>query len=485
MKPISVFMAGHNPNLISYLRGTGLVEKVFSFASGRTAGAGADPFVSAIPGTWTAGRCLNAAVSGCSSPYIILIENSSVIPGSRCLERLLETAGATGSGMVFPDFNIESKKAITRCELINYQAGSVREGFDFGRLMLLDTGAVRKAVESFGPAPEVEYAGFYDLRLKLSVNNEFFHLQESLYTVRDRGAASGSDMFAYVDPLNRTSQREMEGVFTRHLRRIGAYLNPVAGAPCPEDGDFPVEASIIIPVRNRAGTVGDAVRSALSQKADFPFNIIVVDNHSTDGTTETLARFSENKQVKHIIPRRRDLGIGGCWNEALFSADCGRYAVQLDSDDLYSGIGALQRMIDVFRTGDYGMVIGSYRLVNPALEEIPPGIIDHREWTEQNGHNNALRINGLGAPRAFRTSLARRICFPNVSYGEDYAVCLRFCREFRIGRIFDPVYLCRRWEGNSDAALSIAAANRNNSYKDSLRSMEIQARIRLNSGRQP
>ncbi len=477
MKPITVFISGHNADLPAFLKSSGLVECIFSFNPGRTVNGMPDPFIRIISGPLTSGRGLNAAVAKTATPYILLIEDGSILPGSRCLERLLETAEATGAGLVYSDFFLETKSGLSRQDLIGYQPGSVREGFNFGRLFLLDTGTVKSALQSHGSVPDLECAGFYDLRLKLSINNQIFHLQECLYSVRD---SSNDNLFAYVNPLNRPSQIEMEEVFTEHLRRIGAYLEPICDAPHTGDGNFPAEASIVIPVRNRAAKVGDAIRSALAQETDFSYNILVVDNHSTDGTTETVARLSADPKVRHIIPQRRDLGIGGCWNEALFSAECGRFAVQLDSDDLYRDRNTLQRMVDVFRKGDYGMVIGSYSLVNPALEEIPPGVIDHREWTDRNGHNNALRVNGLGAPRAFRTSLVRRLCFPNVSYGEDYAVCLRLSREFRIGRIFDPVYLCRRWEGNSDAALSIADANRNNLYKDSLRTIEIQARIRLN-----
>jgi len=491
MKPVTVLMAGSSPDLLFDLKGSGLVEQVFSFHFGQAGRAGrnetgeADIFTRTISAPLTRGRALNAAVAQTSSRSILVVENSSIRPGSRWLERLLEAAEATGAALVYSDFYSETDSSLRRHDLIDYQQGSVREGFDFGSLMLLDTEAVKAALQSFGAIPDIEYAGLYDLRLKLSTNSQFFHLQECLYTMCDGGdgPGSGGDLFAYVDPRNRSSQIEMEEVFTSHLHRIGAYLEPPGKMHFEGAINFPVEASIVIPVRNRAATIGDAVRSAIAQETDFSFNVLVIDNHSTDGTTQAVALLAADPKVKHVIPHRLDLGIGGCWNEALFSNDCGRYAVQLDSDDLYKDANTLQRIVDAFRAGDYGMVIGSYTLVNPALEEIPPGVIDHREWTEHNGHNNALRVNGLGAPRAFRTSLARKICFPNVSYGEDYAVCLRFSREYRIGRIFDPLYLCRRWEGNSDASLSIEQANRNNSYKDSLRTMEIQARIRLNRSR--
>jgi len=287
---------------------------------------------------------------------------------------------------------------------------------------------------------------------------------------------SGLKQFDYVDPRNRDYQIEMERIATEHLKRIGAWLEPrfekVPAAP----EAFPVEASIVIPVRNRERTILDAVHSALGQHVDFDFNVIVVDNHSTDRTTEILRNVSDSR-LRHLVPQRRDLGIGGCWNEAIYSPDCGRYAIQLDSDDLYIDDGVLRRIVSQLKAGPYAMVIGSYSMVDFSLSTIPPGLIDHREWTRENGRNNALRINGLGAPRAFDTSILRRFGFPNVSYGEDYAVALRISRDFEIERIYESVYLCRRWEGNTDSALPLEVANRYDSYKDWLRTMEIQARL--------
>jgi glycosyltransferase involved in cell wall biosynthesis len=272
----------------------------------------------------------------------------------------------------------------------------------------------------------------------------------------------------------------METVFTDYLKRIGAFLLPRLKEAEQKMESFPMEASVIIPVRNRKETIEEAVKSALSQEADFQFNIIVVDNHSTDGTTAILSGLAKNySQLKHIIPERTDLGIGGCWNEALNHKSCGRYAIQLDSDDLYSSPHTLQKMFDVLRQENYAMVIGSYTLVDSKLKEIPPGLIDHREWTDENGHNNALRINGLGAPRAFDTGLMRKIRFLNVSYGEDYAAALRICREYRIGRIYENLYLCRRWPGNTDARLSIEEENQKNAFKDKIRTEEILARQKI------
>jgi glycosyltransferase involved in cell wall biosynthesis len=322
----------------------------------------------------------------------------------------------------------------------------------------------------------------YDLRLKISVSHQLFHIQEYLYTkVESDVRVSGEKLFDYVDPRNQLVQKEMEAVATSHLKNIGALLSPKFKHVPKSVVDFPVEASVIIPVRNRAKTIADAVRSVLIQKTDFAFNIIVVDNHSTDGTTEVLRELaSKNPSVKHIIPTRKDLGIGGCWNDAILSDHCGKYAVQLDSDDIYSGAGTLQKVIDLFWSGNYAMVIGSYTLVNMDLQQIPPGVIDHKEWTARNGRNNALRINGLGAPRAFDTALLRHVLLPNVSYGEDYGVAIRLSREYQIGRIYEPIYFCRRWEGNTDAALSLEKANKNDVYKDKLRTIEILARQKMN-----
>jgi glycosyltransferase involved in cell wall biosynthesis len=289
-------------------------------------------------------------------------------------------------------------------------------------------------------------------------------------------------MFDYVDPRNREVQVEMEQAVTTHLKETGAYLPPRAGEIRFDEGSFAMEASVIIPVLNRVRTVKDAIESVMAQKTRFDFNLILVDNHSTDGTTEVVRELSaKHPTLIHVIPERRDLGIGGCWNLGVHHPQCGRFSVQLDSDDIYAGEDTLEQIIGAFYEQQCAMVVGSYRMTNFQLEEIPPGVIDHREWTPENGHNNALRINGLGAPRAFYTPLLRRINIPNVSYGEDYGVGLAICRHYRIGRIYRPIYLCRRWEENSDASLGVEAMNRHNLYKDRLRSFEVQARINLNN----
>jgi glycosyltransferase involved in cell wall biosynthesis len=317
----------------------------------------------------------------------------------------------------------------------------------------------------------------YDLRLRLSEKHAIVRIPEPLYSASMSDARpTGEKQFDYVDPRNRDYQIEMERIATAHLKRIGACLPPQFDE-VPVDENFPVKASLVIPVRNRERTILEAVQSALVQSTEFEFNVIVVDNQSTDRTTEILRGISDSR-VKHIVPERRDLGIGGCWNEAIYSKDCGQYVVQLDSDDLYINDSVLHRIVAELEAGPYAMVIGSYTMVDFSLKAIPPGLIDHREWTRDNGRNNALRINGLGAPRAFNTSVLRRIGFPNVSYGEDYAVALRISRDYEIGRIYESLYLCRRWEGNSDSALPLEVANRYDLYKDWLRTIEFQARMR-------
>ena len=373
--------------------------------------------------------------------------------------------------------------------LNDYQLGSVRDDFEFGPLILFSVSAIREAVKEYGLLRDVQSAGLYDLRLKVSIDHPVCHIKEPLYTVKKSGESvlrsfHPERLFSYLDPRNTNIQKEMETVFTDYLKKIGAYLSPNQLRKVgPVRGSFPVEASIIIPVKNRKETIAEAVRSALGQKTDFPFNVLVIDNHSTDGTTALLSRLaSRYPRLKHIVPKRVDLGIGGCWNEAIKHKACGRFAVQLDSDDLYSSPHTLQKMVDLLRHGNYAMVIGSYTLVDSNLREIPPGLIDHREWTDLNGHNNALRVNGLGAPRGFHTSMMRKIGFRNVSYGEDYEAGLRICREYRIGRIYENLYLCRRWPGNTDANLSLEELNQKDFFKDEIRTKEIEARQRLNQG---
>ena len=402
------------------------------------------------------------------------------------LERLAQFAAEKGAGMAYSDYlSVPTADSIVPMPVCDIQEGSVRDDFDFGPMVLLTRAGIDCYLSQEDLQP-TESGGFYQMRLAIQRNLPVVCLHQPLYSVGETDSrASGVRQFDYVNPRNRSVQIEMEKVCTEHLKLIGAWLEPYSGKPVESaGGQFPVTASVIIPVRNRARTIKDAVESALGQKCDFPFNVIAVDNHSTDGTTEILkglaARYGN---LIHIVPQADDLGIGGCWNLAVNDSRAGEYAVQLDSDDLYSSPATLQTIVGKFRQGRYAMVIGSYRMCSFQLETLPPGIIDHREWTDENGPNNALRINGLGAPRAFYTPAIREIGFPNVSYGEDYAVGLAISRKWTIGRIFDELYLCRRWEGNSDAALSPEKVNANNFYKDSLRTREIQCRIEHNKGK--
>lgn len=397
--------------------------------------------------------------------------------GYKAIERMADYLAPDCAGMAYADHYIQKEGVCAPHPVIDYQEGSVRDDFDFGSLMMFRTDVLRKAAESLKAQKDYSYSGLYALRLAVSRIAKIVHIREYLYTeIEDDLRKSGEKQFDYVDPRNRDVQIEREEAFTYHLRRIGAYLPQRTKLIDTEKGDFAYEASVIIPVRNRVRTIDDAIKSVLEQKTDFKFNVIIIDNHSTDGTTECIDRYKDNEKVVHIIPERTDLGIGGCWNMGIDHPACGRYAVQLDSDDLYSSPDTLQTIVDKFRTEKCAMVIGSYRMTNFSLETLPPGVIDHKEWTDWNGHNNALRINGLGAPRAFYTPLLREIRVPNTSYGEDYALGLAFSRNYKIGRIYDVVYLCRRWEGNSDAALSIEKINQNNAYKDSLRTLEINMR---------
>ena len=403
--------------------------------------------------------------------------------------RLLEEAVRTGAAMVYCDYWLRTADGRRKDNPVNdYQLGSVREDFDFGALVAVNEALMEEweqevAEGNAGGGTVLKYGRWYSLRLFLSRHGALVHLPQTLYGVDEVDPrASGQKQFDYVDPRNREAQIEMEAIFTDHLRKIGAWLPQRTRTLGEDDGAYAAEASVIIPVLNRAATIQDALRSALSQQTDFPFNVIVIDNHSTDGTSERIDELaSSDLRVIHVIPEETGLGIGGCWNAGISHPACGRYAVQLDSDDMYSGPDTLQRIVDVFRCERCAVVIGSYMMTDFDLRPIPPGVIDHREWTDSNGHNNALRINGLGAPRAFHAATLRSVGgFENVSYGEDYGVVLRLTREYRLCRIYDPVYSCRRWGGNSDAALDISKINAHNAYKDSLRTRELLARQQMN-----
>ena len=405
--------------------------------------------------------------------------------GYMALERMCDYLSAPQCSMVYADHYKTIKGERTPHPVIDYQLGSVRDDFDFGSLLMFRTDYLKRAINEIEAEKEYQHSALYALRLALSRYGELTHIREFLYTETEIDLRkSGEKQFDYVDPRNRQVQIEREEVFTRHLKKIGAYLKPSMMTVDLKEGEFSHEASIIIPVRNRARTINDAIRYVLEQETSFPFNLIIIDNHSTDGTSEIIEQYKNDNRVIHLIPERTDLGIGGCWNLGINHPQCGRFAIQLDSDDLYSSPHTLQTIVDKFYKEQCAMVIGSYRMTDFTLQALPPGVIDHKEWTDENGHNNALRINGLGAPRAFFTPLLRKIRVPNTSYGEDYALGLAFSRQYRIGRIYDVLYLCRRWEGNSDAALSIEKINQNNNYKDSLRTLEIKLRQAMNKKRQ-
>lgn len=430
---------------------------------------------------------LRSIAEAVTEKFVLIYQKDSPLDmGLFALDRIIAIAEDTKADMLYADHYRIVDGNRRRYPVIDCQKGALRDDFDFGSVIVFRTSSFKKAVRSM--KEDYQWGALYDLRLRMK---HIVHINEYLYTeIETDNRKSGEKQFDYVDPKNRQVQIEMERICTEHLKRIGAYLAPEFKNPDPEmlgvsrgeDGlldGYPVTASVIIPVFNRIKTVKDAVRSALSQDSAFPFNVIVVDNHSTDGTTELLEELSaEDPRLIHMVPAKYDLCIGGCWNLAVHSPECGEYAVQLDSDDVYSGPDTLSKIVDAFRKQKCAMVVGTYQMTDFDMNPIPPGIIDHREWTEDNGRNNALRINGLGAPRAFWTPLLRTINLPNTSYGEDYALGLRISRDYRIGRIYDVLYCCRRWDGNSDAALEVEKVNANNLYKDRIRTWELEARIR-------
>jgi hypothetical protein len=419
-----------------------------------------------------------------NTPFVLfIIQGKEIKLGQFCIDRFISIVESTGAGLIYSD-HYDIKNGIRSLHpVIDYQPGSIRDDFDFGAVIFFRKESLdnylRKNTSKFN------YAGLYDFRLYISREFPVVRIPEYLYAYNEAETLrSGEKIFDYVDPKNTEVQLEMEKAATEHLKKINAYLLPEFEEVKDFNQEFPFKASVIIPVKNRVKTITDAINSALSQNINFPFNVIAVDNHSTDGTTEVLRSISKNKkQLIHLIPERRDLGIGGCWNEAVHSVNCGKFSVQLDSDDLYSDENTLQKIINVFDSERCAMVIGSYKLTDFNLKDIPPGIIDHKEWTNDNGRNNALRINGLGAPRAFFTPVLRSLKIPDVSYGEDYATGLAISRRYKIARIYEPIYFCRRWEGNSDAALSLEKQNLNNFYKDRIRTLEILARQKMNSGK--
>jgi hypothetical protein len=426
-------------------------------------------------------EALTAVSENIKTDYIfMLLEDISFNAGQFMLDRFHSIAEQTSAGIIYSDFFELKDGKRENHPLIDYQSGSLRDDFDFGPALFIRTEAFRKAVMQI--KENYLYAGIYDLRLKISQHYPIIRIPEFLYTInRSKVNSEAEKHFAYVDPKNRQVQVEMEKAVTGHLKEIGAFLKPEFNKIKFDEG-FKFEASVIIPVKNRVRTISDAINSVLKQKTNFNFNLIIVDNYSTDGTTEKIKSFCmKNSNIIHIIPARQDLGIGGCWNEAVMHPECGKFSVQLDSDDIYKDENTLQLIIDKFHEEKNPMVVGSYTITNFNLEQIPPGIIDHREWTPENGRNNALRINGLGAPRAFYTPLLRQIKVPNTSYGEDYYLGLAISRDYQISRIYEPLYFCRRWEDNTDAKVDINKSNTFNLYKDRLRTFEIKARQKKNS----
>lgn len=464
------------------LKQSNLVSKIFLLAT--------DSAAKAIEGcelitvdSLNSSATMKKIAAAADSDYILLYTKyNNLVMGYFALDRFVRLAEDSKAGMLYADSYtvVEGKKA--NSPVIDYQFGSLRDDFNFGSVLFFNTADFKKAAA--GIDTEYNAAGLYDLRLRISRIAPIVHINEYLYsdvTVDNR--KSGEKIFDYVDPKNRGVQIEMEKACTAHLKEIGGYLEPKFTEIDFNKGDFEYEASVIIPVRNRIRTIRDAIKSVLSQKTDFPFNLIVIDNHSTDGTTEAIDEFKNDPRLVHIVPERDDLGIGGCWNAGVQHSKCGKFAVQLDSDDVYADENTLAKMVKAFYDQKCAMVVGTYELTDIDKNPIPPGVIDHKEWTPENGRNNALRINGLGAPRAFYTPMLREIHVPNTSYGEDYALGLAFSRHHQIGRVYDVVYLCRRWEDNSDASLDVVKMNNNNLYKDRIRTWELQARCAMNANK--
>jgi hypothetical protein len=410
---------------------------------------------------------------------LLILSESKITITQSAFERMSTVAESTEAGIIYSDYFDNDNNNLNPHPLIDYQAGSVPDSFNFGHILFLRKEILSKCIND--PEECYRYSGLYSLRLNISLKYPIIRIPEFLYTAEKTGL--NYNQFDYVDSKNRIVQVEMEQVFTKYLKRINAFIKQSFQELDLCSESFKNEVSVIIPVKNRVKTVSDAVNSALKQKTNFPFNVIVINNHSADGTTEALSVISQsNKNLINIIPDAKYHGIGGCWNEGINHDECGRFAIQLDSDDVYYDDNTLQKIVNVFRQEKCAMVIGSYKLSDFEFKPIPPEIIDHREWTAENGMNNALRINGFGAPRGFYTPVLRRNLFPDVSYGEDYAVGLALSRQYKVGRIFEPIYICRRWEGNSDSKLSVEKENYYNYYKDKIRTLEILIRQNLSAG---
>ena len=462
---------------VQSLQSSDLIKKIYLLTTETTAPPlpGCDILtVSALNSSAT----MRAVATHSDADYTLLYTKYTTLsPGMFAFERMIHIAKDSNAGMVYADHYQVAEGVQKNAPVIDYQPGSLRDDFNFGSVLLYKASALKEAVSRM--KADYQFAGLYDLRLKLSQKEALVHINEYLYSeVENDTRKSGEKIFDYVDPKNRGLQIEMEQACTEHLKEIGGYLAPEFKKIEFSAGNFEYEASVII--RNRIRTIRDAIRSVLNQKTDFKFNLIIIDNHSTDGTTDAIREFTSDKRLIHIVPERNDLGIGGCWNLGVHHEKCGKFAVQLDSDDVYKDENTLTTMVQAFYEQNCAMVVGTYMMTDFNMNMIAPGIIDHKEWTPENGRNNALRINGLGAPRAFYTPVLREIKVPNTSYGEDYALGLNFSRQYQIGRVYDVVYLCRRWDDNSDAALDVVKMNGHNLYKDRIRTWELQARIAMN-----
>ncbi|MBP1666156.1 MAG: glycosyl transferase [Bacteroidetes bacterium] len=466
------------------LKASRVVDKIIIVTSGDTFPEMSDQGVSFLESDgFASSSTLRKLGETADTPFILIYSRLFPLdPGKYALERMMQVCEWTGAGMVYPDYFENKNGQLSAHPVIDYQEGSLRDDFNFGALVLYDGPAFRDACSRMDR--DFKYAGLYDLRLKISQKHPVVHLPELLYSIVETDTRrSGEKLHDYVDPRNRAVQIEMETACTDHLIKTDAWLKPEFSNISFDEEKFDYEVSVIIPVKNRVKTIGDAIRSVLSQETKFRFNLIVIDNHSSDGTTDVIKSFAQaDDRLIHLIPERKDLGIGGCWNEGVFHSQCGKFAIQLDSDDLYINNNVIARIVETFYNQQCAMVVGSYKMVNFDLEDIPPGLVNHKEWTPENGRNNALRINGLGAPRAFYTPVIRNIRVPDVSYGEDYAVGLAISRHYRIGRIYEPLYLCRRWDENSDAALDISKVNAHDLYKDRIRTIELVARKRIIMG---
>ena len=466
-------------NTLSHLQPLDIIRNIFLLATDRQADFSSTGLPVIYTDNLNSSDTVAAIARAASADYsLIYTKYTGLVPGYFSLERFARIGDDSGAGMLYSDhFQIIDGQR-RKMPLIMYQEGALRDDFNFGSVLFYRTSCLKKAVEESNV--QYPYAGMYNLRLTVSRMAELVHINEILYTeVETDTRKSGQKLFDYVDPKNRAVQVDMEKACSAHLKAIGAYLEPVFTPVSFDREAFDYEATIMIPVFNRERTIEDAVLSALSQKTTFRYNVIVVNHHSSDNTVSIVNKYTSDPKLILITPERRDLFVGGLWNTAAHHPQCGRFIVQLDSDDVYSGPDTLQKIVDAFYEQQCAMVVGTYRITDFRMETIPPGVIDHREWTPDNGRNNALRINGLGAPRAFYTPILREVLLPNTNYGEDYALGLYFSRKYQIGRIYDVLYCCRRWEGNSDAALEVEKTNTNNLYKDRIRTWEVQARKQL------